>query len=783
MKNDEFNKVHITNDKQISNKEFGLTQKNESTFYNDNKINKEEINDQKIVNETIEEKNKNRFKKNEIDNDQIIKKKNKTIKDNFGSKNHNIGIAAKTTSATLSITGAATLTVLVVTQGFIYVNNNPSVKFQELLISSNELVYNLVLGDTESNDFKIQVKNKNYEKAIPLEKGENSGSFKGLSSGETYSLSIYQDSFNGVKIYEESFVTKDNSASFKGYHFDKFIEEDGSFEISLDYIDNENRYSDFSFTLIDLREERLIDEIGIEEYLAMFSYTYELEKTTDKQILNLYDAYREDYGFSIDDEYECYISYKDFEEEISTDKERFYFIDRASERVHFDSLIFDETMNFLTGEFNVQLEYVDEYEYLSDFKFTLMYKGEDYQEIIDEIGIDDFMEMYSYTFNLEKTTEAQVLSLENTHEQDKMVDPYNPLEYILTYNYRGEEVEAARKEFIFADNSGAIVEFNSITFEEMASRENNSFNLTLDYVDELNYYYSFELSLTNVTGATRTWYPDVTTDEQTLFVEYGYGDQIDIFNDTFFYKLIAYTPKGEELLDEGSGLTFTREKESRFIDFLCDYNFGINGTVLPMKIEAIDELEIYTSAYMTISDVTGSSEDFQFNNGLGFYLNEWVYTDFMEGNDLAPIILNNIGNEVNFKLTLVSMVDGKEVEEIVVDKDVTFSRDKEHEIYGIRFDDNTIREDTSNLYFTMFFIDEDNGYYDSFKLRFKNANGTFEYEFEEPSNNYNLANITLGADEISYLLIENEISIIYTITGDVNEYEVACYSNYKFNLA
>lgn len=336
MKNDEFNSLKITNDSVTSKREFGHTPKTEYTFEHDNIINiKDSANRTDTLNDQIKG-NAELGTADHYDKDKTEKLQNSTESSSQASSGTSSTSSVASSAASSSASSAASVPATVATAASvvavatvsaaagvsIITNQNAICRMLDFSIFTNRVEYALVIENSEEENFAIFVDNTSYAGKHPLHSGENFGEFVDLDTNTTYSIVVKEDKFGGKVLFDEYFTTKSTS-EFNGVYFDGRINyDDGSFEVKLDFYDEDNIYTDFIFSLegISQRGDSRRSYLNADNV-----YTFNLEKTTEPQTLYAGENnehkqmnYREGiFAYSV--------SYKEKGQEIQTEPTEFHF--------------------------------------------------------------------------------------------------------------------------------------------------------------------------------------------------------------------------------------------------------------------------------------------------------------------------------------------------------------------------------------------------------------------------------------------------------------------------
>ena len=299
MRNDEFNKIEVTNEKQLRGIEFGKTQKFEATSQKENKSPEGELNE-KYVGKTIR-------KQTEVN----VQYSNKTTVSSHGSvtvtSTTTATQVAATTASVATVASVVAVTAIAVGTGISVALHDYDYRFNSFVISSDSLSYELYVvdrnnmrvdgqkyesyqneeenredletenevpeeekteekkEDEEEPPLTLRVYNDNYSYSIPtyLELA-NKGSFSNLEPDQVYHVSLSENRFGGETIFDRTFRTEKEEtrvSEFKEFVFDKtanFINR--TFEVRLDYVDDFDAFSDFILSFIYIFDEPVSSE-------------------------------------------------------------------------------------------------------------------------------------------------------------------------------------------------------------------------------------------------------------------------------------------------------------------------------------------------------------------------------------------------------------------------------------------------------------------------------------------------------------------------------------------
>ena len=694
MRNNEFNNVEITNDKQIKGLEFGKTQKSETIFQKDNKLPEGELNE-KYVGKTIR-------KQTEVNVKYSTSSSGTASAPAHGSTTVTSATTASNVAATTATVATAAsvvaVTAIAVTTGISVALHDYEYKFNSFIVTSDSLACEFYLVDhkneredgepyehfedyheegrleeeEEKEPFTLRVYNKNYDYSVPAYLYFNYGEFTNLRPNETYHIELTENRFGGETIFDEVFTTKEKEpvSEFRSVTWDKkcnFLTNEMT--VQLDYIDEMNHFSDFRFVLT----SELVTASG------PLTLTYDLKKTTESQTIKL-DSSRD---FNLSLVYDYSFTYMNDGEEVKIEEGKaFQFEDNSGAVSKFNKFIFDKTANFKNRTFDVQLDFVDDFNVYSDFTLTFIY-------IFDEPLQSDHPEEFGIDVPLRKTTEKQTIDLDGI--EISLSETYK---YRLTCKHYGEEEILEEGTVTFTDNSGAIVRFNEFIFDETINYDTREISFQLDYIDELYYLYGFEFILTDLeTEEERSFSLDPTTEVQTIEVneikEYDEDENPVYYIDPVKHR-VKYTLKYWKMDEE---IYVVKDKECKFTNSLVStftgldtpYDFAEENAygmyILPIRFIFDDAAHVYSGfevAFYKNDELYGR---------LAFE-GETVHSKWMNG-VLMPMEGHEIDELVNtpIKVSVTSYVIDDDnpggVETEIYSEIATFTKDQKKEFFGI----------------------------------------------------------------------------------------------------
>ena len=702
MRNDEFNKIEITNEKQTSGFEFGKTQKLEATFQKDNKLPEGELNE-KYIGKTIR-------KKTEVN----VQYENKAVAPAHGSTTVTSATTASNVAATTAtvVTAASVVavTAVAVGTGISVALHNYDYRFNSFKVTSDALYYELLVvdlndekrADGESYEeydqpneedredeknapFTLRVYNDYYDYLVPTYYDFNWGEFTSLKPEQQYHIVLSENRFGGETIFDEQFTTlkeETRVSEFRGISWDKtcnFLTM--MMNVKLDYQDDYDHFSDFKFNL----KSEAVTADGPNEI------SYDLVKTTEEQQIQL----NSNQSFNLVETYEYTFTYMDEGVEVTAESGSVHFEDNSGAESKFNRFIFDKTANFINRTFDVQLDFVDDFNVYDNFvlSFYMTYEEEG-KTIIDERSED---------ISLQKTTEVQTIDLDGI-EIMLSSDYY----YKLTCNYYNELTVLDEGYVTFTDTSGAVTEFRELIFDKKANFDTRTFEVQLDYQNDLGYLYGFQFTLTDLTTSEeRTYYLQETTDVQTITVdevqEYIDDDPvyyIDIVNHRLSYSFKYMNQDQEVVVVSGEEFKFKNSLTSTFQGIDTSYDFVselVDGPFhLPMRFLYDDAAHVYQSFNVKV---------FADEQEVGYFMfegetvkHDWMYAT-LYGNNGYSLNPNDLsGSNVQIKVTASMLnVDAEEsggpdvIEEDVYTQDnVIFTLNQNQNIYGVNIMSDTI---------------------------------------------------------------------------------------------
>ena len=739
MIRDEFNKIEITNDKQLKGVEFGKTQKVEFTAKQENEAPEGDLNE-KYVGKTIK-------KETEINVDYINKVPTHATQTVVTSSTTATTAAAATATTAVVASTVAVVAVATAT-GISIALHDYKFTFEEFVIMSNQLVYGLTIFDQnddttyleyeqydyepidereedpmETAPFLLRVSNREYNVAQPIfYHSSNYGVFEDLILGDTYSITLTENRYGGETIYSETFTTYTNN-SFNGFTFTGSCDKEyGYFEVEMDFVDEEDYYSNFELFLYDKEFPEEIYHSFTLEKVSGIQYVY----VTDEQNNWIIDLNRE-WGYQF--------SYSDRQETIKYAEGTVSFYDWQGRESIFREFILDREANYKENSINIQLDYQDDFAWYDDFKLTLtLIPTEE-----DPTGATNPDDYYSQEISLQSTSEVQTIVLD---EYEMYVrDSEFQYTYRLTCNYRGEEIilDEETTPFSFTDMSGAKTEFRALEFSKEANFLTNTFKVRLDYDDDFNRLYGFTLHLLpSGVNAQYDFTLQETTEEQTCTF-----NENEHWNFSFDYEygyFLTYYDGQEEikLYENSESFKFTDisggKSEVTGITFDGTYDMGTGNAAVQLDYQDdfgyLDNFVLHLSNPIISSDGPGGGNSpFRAGGGTGLSADDYPHEISLE--KTTEVQYFNVheyeleiedGFRYNYALTYDYR--GETQDPIEGTKPIEFNDpDALSEVRGITFV-NGEANFIERSFMVQLDFDDDYGYYSRFTLQMRdNTNG------------------------------------------------------------
>ena len=562
MGRDEFNNVSINNERQLRGVEFGPTTREESFFHRENKTNREELNTSQPKDElnegvvsnkkTItEEKKRNKELEKQLEKESTSNGSNSASSTSSStstsaSSTSSSSAAASSSGAAAASSGAASAASavtasasVVVVSAFTVIAAAPIIMSQakaEMLmfeVGVNEVFYELELTDVmEDEQYRVVLSNKTYSDTRELTEGMNHGEFYNLEANTEYDLAVEEGDDTEIKrtLLKKTFTTQEGYMpieEFNGISFDKtanFV--DKYFEIQLNYVDEGDIYSDFTFVLTDTNNSEL-------------TYAFPLTKTTEIQTVYLETS---NINFELDSTFTYTISYKENGQEVIYNGEIFTFTDTSGASSEFIGGSVSTYADYLESTFSANIEFIDDFNVIDNIYLVIYDK---------ELG-----ESSAHKIALEKTRESQTLSASDMDLENGVFN------YYFQYLYKGDLQRTDTEEVVFVDKSDRKSVLTSAIVNSKADFVERTFEIELNYTDDYGWLSDFVLHISDAEliadsePFSREYPLKKTLEAQTLSSdEDDENPGFELDNGSYSYY-ISYKRKGVELTTKTTTITF-----------------------------------------------------------------------------------------------------------------------------------------------------------------------------------------------------------------------------------
>ena len=586
---DEFNTVNVSNEKVATQVEFGKVQKAEFSSQKENKIPDGDLNE-KYIGKTIK-------KVTEVNVDYVNKVPSHGAETVVRTTSTATTAATVTASTAVAASTVAVVAIATVT-GISVSLHDYKYEFKSLIISSNELRYELYVYDANLKDdeylsfddqqeeyqdgydemskapFALRVYNQNYDSTQYIwDRSSQMGIFNNLTLGDSYNIVLSENRYGGEEIFKDTFATYVNSSiiDFEVYQYTDYVE--GTFDYNLDYIDDTNAISDITLEFYETSaKDRTVASFALPKETGFKTLSVLDDNNARKIDLN------KEWGYRL-------IYTKDNKKETFKES-TIKFEDYAGRSAAFNDFIFNKKANFIENSITVQIDYVDSMGWYEDFKLTLT------QIPNEEQGATSGDDYYMQEIPLAATNAPQTIVL-NEYE---MYVRYSEFKYTyrLSCTYRGAltTLKEETTPFSFTDNSGGVSEFRGFEFKKEANFLNNTFKVKLDYKDDFDALNSFTLHLyPSGVNAQYDFYLDKTTDEQTCTFDENQHWNFS-FDYTYTYQLTYWDDYGEQTYNEDTdGFKFTDISGgvSAFNGFTFTGKYVMSTGLAPLQLDYQDD--------------------------------------------------------------------------------------------------------------------------------------------------------------------------------------------------
>ena len=577
-----------------------------------------------------------------------------------------------------------------------------------------------------------------------------------LEEPYTYSLTCFYKGENTTLVSEQHVLFNDylnRETRFINFNFDETMNFDnGEIVVRLEYVDTFEYFKQFELTFTN---PELEDDIVVP-----------LETKTEEQIFN------NDFSYEIYPEttYTYTLTCLNNGSKETLDSGIVSFADSLGRESKFNELIFDGVYDIQTGDFNVTLDYQDDFSYYENFVLHLAYdEFPDYP--IDIEFSEDFSQGDGlYTFN--------VNSLDIPTDYD--------FNYSLTARYKGNEETLTTGGPLHFNDPNAVSEVTGITFVNgEANFEERTFDVLVDYQDDYYYFSNFILTINDIDNGNSKEFPiDNPEETQTMYadereepVTSDSGYLIDIVAHDLTYNL-SWTSwrNGEEetetLFEEAQPLSFENSLHHSFNGFESSFDFFTEeegSYKIPFKLDYIDEANVYSNFTIDIQYNENSSVGAgQIDCVEGEPGHDWTYGYFHSYSSDDSLISEII--DVPSYLVVYAIVRDERTGETSEDpveiyrEQVTFTLDQNKQILGATVDEN-VTAGMYEMYLSTIAYDGRDSNYDDCQVILEFSDGTiYTYDF------------MLGENATIYLNSPNEGNF------DEEEFEELASSGVKISI-
>ncbi|MCR5185449.1 MAG: hypothetical protein K6C32_05195 [Bacilli bacterium] len=593
MRNDEFNEVKVTNNKESFSYEFSRVQKDESTSYKENKDN--DLRDELNLTHNKNNENIKHGKTTNTNSKEIIEKAVQQSSSAVSGQTAAVASsgasagAAASTSAASSIIGAVVVatTAIATTIGISVISsNNAKCTMQEFFISDNMVFYSLLLEDTNDDPFKLYITNASFMTYRDLEEGQNSGEVEGLVWGETYRLYVQEDSDNAKIIYDTTFVMKE--------HYEEYSEIYGiyvgqntdllnyTFEVYISYYDGKGIFSnDAILTLTDIEDETKTKSFPI----TLGGDSYMLSALDDQTGEVILDIRKSSFNATL-----TYTA--DGEDMTFTNYETLYFNQEGlASEVY--GVYFSEGADYVNYSFSFSIDLKDDFDILHDFSMLI----ESSSGASKTIAIDN-------PFN--------TCYVSGEEDGEVILDVRNDsFTYDLTY-FEGDEEKhiVSQESFTFVDNSGYEPSINGVTLQDNPDFLNYQFNVLIDYSDVFGVFgEQASLTFTDVNDNSKTLTQDIILSNEPITIDGKDANEeviLDIRNSTFTATL-NYTQDGEEMEFVQNNLSYNPngELKSEFNGINISETANFVDYTFTITLDVQDDFGLFDRFYIYIESSSG----------------------------------------------------------------------------------------------------------------------------------------------------------------------------------
>ena len=488
---------------------------------------------------------------------------------------------------------------------------HPDASFGDIFVTAHTVHYVANIGEAEEGEFTIRLYSGSFDesqKAIPGV--ENQGTFENLELGRSYTMEIIQSEEGAeTAILSSLNVTTENYSHFESFDFDgTFSRLDNSFDVTLDFVDEKDCYSDFT---VELMNPQYPNEPDV----------YHLEKTTKTQRVEVHrdakaggdyiDFFRETLGYRL-----SYLSSEEGEEERIIVKEgKFFFRDQDLPTLNSFSLADSVSLD---GRLPVYFDIDDKMNYMQ-WAFIRFVKNGDYddptfylhslKEGCDILDLNEYAEQFDF---YSQEVKVQLLASMNN---DLVFFPYEREDLDL-YDLPYIDFEPGRSEVVLAEKTIKLEkkETNSLVGVQFEGYDITDYTIQASplFVDDGHHY--SEISL-NVDCGGRTFiFPFMAEGAGVrLTRETNSGLNPDqaydlLRNNAATVKLGAKYDGGEMVYSKPQTVHFARSTKPS-LDSYDFFGFTTDGDNIFVAVDVYDPLGSVGDVRIDITPIEGDYRD------------------------------------------------------------------------------------------------------------------------------------------------------------------------------
>ena len=564
------------------------------------------------------------------------------------------------------------------------------------------------LLNTSDPSYKPSVKRANtgqvYEFALEKTRDTQQIDLSSISSdlkdiaSRSFSISLsYIKSGEEVSFWgqdEISFIDIDKTTSEVSYFYihDEADYETNAIQIDLEFSDEAGIYT--SFYLVLASEEGLEIELHIEKANGTQAIVVAGEEGKPVTLSGL--AWQYEFGYYDGDS---------IKHSLRTGETTFTY-NEIPPTSSITSVTISEYANYLTGAFDVTVEYEDPENKFAKFYLT-------------------FGETGDFSLDLEFPVESGTQTL--YFADDSGVIPLKDRVFGYEFGYidgDGERNVFQSGALLFLDSAAGTLE---VEFDQKANFYDNSFTVSYHFDDPYERISNVQFMLMDANANKRVFSnPDNEEGPMVCYCgDTSESDYIDLISGGPFEYKITYDYDGvTEILDEGSFDEFVEEELATFNGFTFDPVLSINDNYMYYHIDYQDSREIINDFCFQI----------EYNEvEYTWYINKQDSTGFLgldyDGNAGEVPVDDFIGKTAHVKFTYTKNHAVLDPETItVVDEDVVFTREAVSKVHGARLISTEFNPEYPTLP-VQFYYHDDNNVFSNMRMLLVDGNGK-QYLYE-----------------------------------------------------